>query len=280
MPPGKKGQQAGGGGGHDAGGMMRWLLTYADMITLLVAFFIMMYSMSVVSLAKFEKLAVSVRGGFGGQTTGMGDTIIKKGYRTPPVPGVTEEGEMAVLGKIRHKITDYAQRKGLGSSIRAYVDERGLTVSFGSEQVLFDIGQATLKPKAKVVLHGIMKMLRDLSNPIRVEGHTCDLPISTPQFPSNWELSTTRATNVVRYLIAAEGVTPTRLSAAGYGDSRPRVPNSSESNRALNRRVDLVVIATSEQRKEPEIQIMPTREDLEPEGGTANAGGTGGTSPG
>ncbi len=229
------------GGGHDSGGMMRWLLTYADMITLLTAFFIMMYSMSVLNLQKFKQVAMSVRSGFGGDTGGAG--LVDKGgvvyaqdKDNVPSPGPTLKAIMRYLNKyiLRHNLKDVVQCR---------LTDRGLVISLTSDGLLFEKGRAAICPQARAVLHDMAVLLNRVQNEILVEGHTCDLPISTAEFPSNWELSTARATAVVRYLIANEGISARRIGAAGYADSRPFSPNTSEANRRLNRRVDVVIMS-------------------------------------
>jgi len=231
-----------GGGGHDGGGMMRWLLTYADMITLLTAFFIMMYSMSVLNLEKFKAVAISVRSGFGGQVGGAG--ILDKGgvvyaqehQGETPDPGPTLEAIMRYL-------SNYVRRHNLGDVVKIRITSRGLIISLTADGLLFERGQADLTPGARVVLDEVAVLLAKVKNDILVEGHTCDLPIATSAFPSNWELSTARATAVVRYLVERHHIAPDRIGAAGYADTRPFLPNTCEANRRRNRRVDVVILS-------------------------------------
>jgi chemotaxis protein MotB len=231
-----------GGGGHDGGGALRWLLTYADMITLLMAFFIMLYSMSVLNLAKFQQVAVSIKSGFGGMVEGQGRSILGSSsqfnIRPSPIVGETAGVPNQTVRKIQTMIKD----EKLENKVRLRVDERGLVISLSTDKVLFGPGRASLSPSARKIIDAVAGSLKDIPNEVRVEGHTCDLPIRSSEYPSNWELSTARATNVIRYLIDKKGFQPDRLSAAGYADSRALVPNTSESNRAINRRVDIVVL--------------------------------------
>ncbi len=211
-----------GGGGHDGGGMMRWLLTYADMITLLTAFFIMMYSMSVINLARFHQVAIAIKSGFNGEQLGAG--LFDKGgvvyiEEDKKVPTPAPE-----LDRIMKELKDYIQRHGLKSQVMCRLEERGLVISLSSDGLLFDRGQADIRPGAQL-LDDIGSVVAKLQNEVMVEGNTCDLPISTPQYPSNWELSTARATTVVRYLIDQHHVSPSRIGAAGYADARPLVKN-------------------------------------------------------
>jgi len=127
------------------------------------------------------------------------------------------------------------------SDVQLELQERGLIVRF-AEQVFFDLGEATLKPEAMTALRKIAPVLKELPNALRVEGHTDNWPIRTERFPSNWELSVHRATNVVRFLIEEQGFDPDRLSAAGYAEYRPIRPNDTAENRAVNRRVDIVIL--------------------------------------
>lgn len=241
----RRAAEGGGGGGHDSAGSMRWLLTYADMITLLMAFFIMMYSMSVLNLAKFREVAFSIRSGFGGPLEGGPGMLSfpqRRDSLTPSLEDISESSGLGAIPGVAKEMAEYIERQGLGKIVRMRVEERGLVVSLVTDEVLFDLGRAALRPRAKQILRKVADVVRNIPNDISVEGHTCDLPIKTAQFPSNWELSTARATIVIRYLIEQCAMPPARVSAAGYADSRPLVPNDSEAHRMLNRRVDIVIL--------------------------------------
>jgi flagellar motor protein MotB len=128
-------------------------------------------------------------------------------------------------------------------SLKGRLEERGLVISVTSDGLLFARGSAELRAEAVGVLESVGGMIRKLDSEMLVEGHTCDLPISTPVHPSNWELSTARATTVLRFLVEHAGVKPWRIGAAGYAETRPCAPNDSETHRRLNRRVNLVVLS-------------------------------------
>ena len=237
-----KREKGGGEGGveMETSGMSRWLLTYADMLTLLFALFIILYSMSMANPVKAEAAALALRKTF----------------------GVLSGGEALLSGSGSHDNTDYNFIDPAGSksgmrglqlrlkrTLRGYKgkvvlqeDERGLIVHIMSDGLLFLRGDADFLAGAKEILAAIIPALREVSSPILVEGHTCDLPIQTAAFPSNWELSAARATNVVKYLVEDQGFSPARISAAGYGEFRPLWPNTSDENRELNRRVDIVIL--------------------------------------
>ena len=236
-----------GGGGHDGGGSLRWLLTYADMITLLMAFFIMMYSMSVLNLAKFREAAISIRSGFGGITPGQGASILGStglmSARPSPIAGDSTGIAWRIVKPVQRLIRE---NRVIRDNAKIYADHRGLVLSLASDNVLFAPGSAEIRREARPVLIKIAQLLRSVPNEVRVEGHTCNLPTRSVSYPSNWELSTARATNVVRYLISTGKLSPSRMSAAGFADTRPVVPNDREERRRLNRRVDFVILTPSE----------------------------------
>ena len=227
--------------GEDEGNE-RWLITYADMITLLMAFFIMMYAMSIVDLNKFHELAISVRGGFGGDVADMGlaggtsGTGIVKPI-APPIAGGNS------LVDISERIRANLRSAGLFDKVAVTNQGDALVISLMADGLFFDRGCADLRQDVRTILDTVAEVLKDMPNDIRIEGHTCDLPISTAEFPSNWELSAARAINCVVYLAKVWHISPERLAAIGYADTRPLAPNTSEANRAKNRRVDIIVVA-------------------------------------
>jgi len=234
-----------GAGGHDGGGSLRWLLTYADMITLLMAFFIMMYSMSILNLNRFRQVAVSIRSGFGGLAQGQGKSILGASEQIGPTPAPIEGDNVGVPWEVVRKLQKLVKDKNLQRSVMLRPDERGLVVSLVTDQMLFAKGDAELSPRSRKLVTAVATAMKGIPNGICVEGHTCDLPIVSDKYPSNWELSTARATTVIRCLIEQVRIPPERLSAAGYADSKPLVPNNCEKNRAINRRVDIVVLKTA-----------------------------------
>lgn len=225
----KKGGGHGGGGGHDAAGGMRWLLTYADLITLLLILFIMLYSMSMIDAAKFKQLAQYLRAAFGGVLT-QGPTFLQ-GNGDKIIPDLVERLSGAVQGA-----------GGEGAGAQVFRNERGIVVRLMTDNVLFDKASADVKPEMKAILDAVAGPLKDAGLPVLVEGHTDDLPMRGGRFPSNWELSTARATAVVRHLIETGKVPASRLSAAGYAEHHPVMSNSSEIGRSRNRRIDIIIL--------------------------------------
>lgn len=223
----------------------RWLLTYADMITLLMAFFIMMYSMSVLNLNKFHAAAVSIRSGFGGMIRGQGGVRPGSVVTFVGKPSPISKGEMTggAWQTIKPLVSFIESDPQLRKSTIVGQDQRGIVISVLSDNLLFDPASADVKDKARPLLDSIAEMLDKTTNRVRVEGYTCDLPPrNTRAFPTNWELSTARAVNVLRYFTELKGLDAERFSVAGYAGLRPVVPNTSEQNRRKNRRVDIVIV--------------------------------------
>jgi len=252
------------GGGHGDGGHAsdeRWLLTYSDMITLLMALFIIMWAISMVNKTKFDELRVSLREAFTHQKVLDGQTSVFENQgsseQTPlaivprdpassvvrQISRIQAQQEQQNLRHLQELLRQYAATHGLTGELRTAIDERGLVIRLLTDKLLFGSGSAVLTAKAYPLLGRIADAIdhTTLTNPIRVEGNTDDVPIHTLQFQSNWELSTARATAVLEVL-HANGVADTRLSVAGYADTRPVAPNTTPAGRQANRRVDIVVL--------------------------------------
>jgi chemotaxis protein MotB len=251
------------GGGHagEHDNEERWLLTYSDMITLLMALFMVLFSISSVNTSKYKSLQASLQDAFSGKILSGGKSIVESGSdgqspnptATPaivpikPQVGQTSTSSQKVkddreFRKIKREIDAYARRHGLSNQLQTVIARRGLVVRLLTDRVVFDPGQATLKPAAGPLLTGVSHALEiDKTHPIMVEGHTDNVPISGSQFPSNWELSTARASVVVRFLLHT-GIDKFRLGAAGYANLYPVASNSTEIGRSKNRRVEIVLL--------------------------------------
>ena len=224
----------------------RWLLTYADLITLLLAFFIVMYSMSKVDAKKFGMMAAAFQSVLkGGASVLKGDAIILPNDDLGAGP--LRVGDLKLLQARVKRVTDELRESG---KITAEMEGRGLVIHM-TENALFQPGKAYLTPTAMKTLDGLAEVIRDVPNDIRVEGHTDNSPINTPEFPSNWELSTARATQVVKYLVEKHALSPAKVSAMGYAEYRPMFPNDSPENRAKNRRVDIIILSPKDLLEEP-----------------------------
>lgn len=243
-----------------------WLITYSDLVTLMLTFFVLLYSFSTLDNIKWKNVVVSIQGALGVLDGGTGfndgppgsnpgDNQLNDGEKEQDIDNLNHvdefkkfQEEMKKLENIQTQLGNYLNTKGL-TSISLSVEERGLIIRF-EDSVLFSKGRADLLPQAIEVLNEIVTILKNTENSIRVEGHTDNLPINTERFPSNWELSTSRATNVLRFMIN-KGLNGKQLSAVGYGEYRPLAANDSEENRRKNRRVDIVILRESLQKNEP-----------------------------
>ena len=245
----------------------RWLITYADMITLLMAFFVMMYGLSILDMKKFAQFKDGVATQLGrspaiegGQGILLGGDGVAAAAAPPIGSGAREgagdsfeaKGEVtrADLDSLVNEVSSRLRKAGLEGAASLEVDPRGLVV-YVADRVLFRSGSAFLLWDGRRVLDQLATVLAQIDNLIVVEGHTDDRPLKgSGVLATNWELSTTRATQVLRWMEEVRGLPAPRLSAAGYADTHPRVANDSAGNRALNRRVEIVIVAGAEDTEE------------------------------
>ncbi|WP_337865736.1 OmpA family protein [Ignavibacterium sp.] len=213
---------------HESSEKDRYLITYADLITLLLGLFILLYTASNLDIQKYEKMLSAFGNVFGTETAKIKiDAIPEKVISTP-------------LDKLKNDITQLIAETDT-KSIRMEENERGITIHI-LEDIVFPSGSAELKPTSKFVLKKVADIIKKLPNDIRVEGHTDNIPISSAAFPSNWHLSVARALNTAYYLIKDEGVNPDKVSIVGYAEYKPIELNDTPYGRASNRRVDIVII--------------------------------------
>jgi len=231
----------------------RWLVSYADFITLLFAFFVVMFAVSQVDSKKLGRFTESVNVAF--QTRGLfapssGSPLERGGSAgSALIPAVVADKPSLFrytaasprAQAVKESLEEKMDEAGLGASMNLRYDERGVVVSL-PEELYFKPGAASLLPDSLDELAAIGRALREQSGAILVEGHTDDQPVRSPIFPSNWELSATRAARVARYLIEEVGLEATRLSAIGLADTRPLVENFDDASRSANRRVQIVVV--------------------------------------
>ncbi|MEX2196723.1 MAG: flagellar motor protein MotB [Thermoleophilaceae bacterium] len=258
-----RGRRRGGHGEEHEDGE-RWLLTYADMITLLMALFIVMFAISNVNTSKFESLQSSLQEAFSGKILPGGEAIRETGATQeteqappePPIPAISAlpeqeqqtthdedaaREEQEDFEELKRKLDEYARRNGLTRELETDIERRGLVIRLLTDRVLFPSGEAVLKPQARPILSHIARLLViDRRHPIVVEGHTDNQPIRTAIYPSNWELSGARASSVVRHLIDRR-VRPRRLEASGFADLHPINTNRTPGGRLRNRRVEIVL---------------------------------------
>jgi chemotaxis protein MotB len=254
----------------------RWLVSYADFITLLFAFFTTLYAISTVDAQKMGKMVTSMRESFdsnlfppGSQTLSLNPGVgnnpaardILQNNREVAMDRNKQQkmssvaarqllnGEKA-LGRLKKDIETMLKEDVMKGRLRMQVEPRGLVISLG-EAGLYDSGSDQIKPEGKAMLDTIAASLVNLDNQIRVEGHTDNVPIHNPRFPSNWELSTARATGMLRYLAEKFTFKSDLLSASGYAEYRPAASNDTSDGRMHNRRVDVIVLNPNVAKLEP-----------------------------
>src|SRR6266568_5651099 len=236
-------------GGHGDGGhenAERWLLTYADLITLLMVFFVVLYSMSQADSTKFKRISAALQQAFNVDVLqGQSATSISDGASTPspPVDDLISATEVPQTTRLKAKIDSIIDGATQAPDVTVGTDREGVVIRL-SGSYLFDSGRAELKPNSFAVLDAIAGELRVAPNDIRIDGHTDSTPIDSPRYPTNWELSVARALAVTRYLTESDGLPSGRLMAAGFGEYRPLVPNDTREHRAMNRRVEIHLLST------------------------------------
>ncbi len=257
------------GGEHGAAGMERWLLTYSDMITLLLALFIVLFAVSTINQKKFEALALGLRQTFnpnpgllpssngvlqnasliptaGTQTAsatqpGNSSQSAASSTAAAPLPG------QQPLSTIEQQIQAALAAKGLSGLATETISKQGLVVEILSDKIFYAIDSASLGPLGDEVVDTIASVLRTDTNDVDVEGFTDDEPIIGGPYSTNTELSAMRAVNVVVRLYKVDGINHNRLVALGFGDTHPAVPNTTPANMARNRRVDIVILGPGQQ---------------------------------
>jgi len=225
----------------------RWLISYADFITLLFAFFVVMYAVSVVNIGKYTVLSEALGDAFGGRgAANRSNTMVE--VDALPLSNILahKRAEAARrdrerLDLLAHKLDSILKPLVNSGKVRVTQTARGVTLEINAS-VLFDEGDAALTPAARTTLQTVAGLLKDDPHGIEVEGFTDNMPIGNPAFASNWELSAVRATTVVR-LFVANGVAEERLAAVGRGANRPVAPNTDSVGRARNRRVAITILS-------------------------------------
>lgn len=216
--------------------------TYGDMVTLLLCFFVMLYASSSIDSSKWASIVIAF-GGSPGVLMSQ-EAVLENAQQQDPSKkkNSSNNGEKNAQ-KLYEELQQYVEQNGMGSDVMVVKSGDEILVRFASN-LLFDTGKAVIRPEAEEIMSGITEAMVYYSpriNMIRIEGHTDNVPIRTREFPSNWELSTTRAVNVLRYVIEQHGYPLDKISAVGYGEYHPVGDNSIEEGRRMNRRVDFVI---------------------------------------
>jgi chemotaxis protein MotB len=270
----------------------RWLVSYADFITLLFAFFTTLYAISTVDAQKMGKMVMSMRASFDGSVfppgsdalsiskgDGTGSAMSKdlvenlhvpkekalkeytissiKEFRTNFVEKGLPKGEVVAMGRLKVNVDEVAKKRGVVAKVRTKIEPRGLVISL--DGTFFDSGSDQLRPEGRELLDGLAEDLLTMTNYLKIEGHTDNVPINTLRFQNNWELSSARASSIVSYLIEKFGFMPEKLSTSGYADNFPIATNDTPEGRAYNRRVDLVVVDSAYSRGMPGPAASPRK---------------------
>lgn len=230
-------------------GAPEYMLTYGDMMTLLLCFFVLLFSFSTIDAQKFQAIVQSFSGAFG---------ILESGTSVKPGDLLTEGNienkadsaklEMESLENLKSNLDEYMKDNGLENSVTVTNEPSGLLIRV-KDNILFDPGSADLKQQSLVVMKYVAEVLQKeefKEKFVSVEGHTDNVPMRSARYPSNWELSVSRASNVVRYFVEVGSIDPKRLSASGYSEYHPVAANDSLENRAKNRRVDILILRNQE----------------------------------
>jgi chemotaxis protein MotB len=245
----------------------RWLVSYADFVTLLFAFFVVLYASAQIDKQRASRLSDAINSAF--QQLGIFERDGHKPGEIDPkislpsaVDGAQDLSRWAPSGQeklgadqkkenfnaIRTELENALAAEIARNEVALHMEADGLVVSL-REAGFFDSGSATIKPGAEAAFARVANILREHSCAVRIEGHTDNVPIHTSQFASNWELSTARSTSLVKALIEQYGVSSERLSAAGYAEFHPAASNDTAKGRQLNRRVDVVILTSPHQRQ-------------------------------
>jgi chemotaxis protein MotB len=233
-------------GGNTAG----WLTTFNDLLTQLMVFFVLLFTMSTIDTKKMKDFQYALQSGFGILREGSQVSVgVENSQPFAGLSHVATQGESQSAPTVAEIKMDKIE-----AALSAFASEPGIHVSYSNQGaritfedcLLFDFGKADVSPGGFLFLKKIAELILNIPCRVRVEGHTDNVSIHTKRFPSNWELSIARAVNVVKFMADVGNISPQRLSAVGYGESRPMVPNESPANRAKNRRVEMVLLMEGE----------------------------------
>lgn len=233
-----------------------WLTTFNDLVTLLMVFFVLLFTMGSTDKNMMREFQNALQSGLGVLSSGskvsiavnesprlvsMGETLSQGQSQTTPD---NEEATTEVIDQ-EEAIDQALSEMAADPGIKVKHSTQGARISF-EDALLFNFGKADINSSGLALLDKMAALIQKIPCVVRVEGHTDNVPIHTPRFPSNWDLSTARAVSVVKYLVDVANINPQRLSAVGYGESRPMVPNDSPADRARNRRVEIVLVTKGE----------------------------------
>lgn len=233
-----------------------WLIPYADILTLLLALFIVLFASSAIDNQKFKSIMESFKSEFTGTKIDNHNAGLSAQLPNKPLPekkvkqqkphpsnNHTLSKEDQELLHLKSQLENYINQNHLQADVTIQDTKRGVEITF-KEVILFDVGKADLKTSSFKTLDSISKLIKQLQNPISIEGHTDNVPIKNPQYPSNWELSSARAVSVLHYF-ESKDIAKNRLQFVGYGEQKPIFKNDTAEHRQANRRVNIVILRSS-----------------------------------
>lgn len=221
-----------------------WLLPYSDLMTLLLAVFIVLFAVSKVDVEKAAQMSEKFRDSMLNESAAQGKEKETKNageITDEELRDYLEQEELEDLERIKEEIDKELEEQGIGTSVTTTIEKRGLVISFNNA-VLFESGSAAVKSENIGALLAVAKTIATLDSFIRVEGHTDNIPIHSGVYPSNWELSSARAATVVRIFVS-QNIPSNKIVAVGYGENRPVADNTTTNGRAKNRRIDIIVLS-------------------------------------
>lgn len=226
---------------HEEEGGEAWLLPYSDLMTLLLAVFIVLFAVSNIDKAKSEQMAAEFSQQMMNKSYNAA-SVVKVPDATPTGAAIEQiQNEKDKMEALKAELDAKLKKENLTASVKTSIDERGLVISLNNA-IFFDPGSAELKKDYENTMLEIGSMISVMNNYIRVEGHTDNVPMNSSLYRSNWDLSAARAANVVRLLTSGTSIPPERMIAVGYGEYRPIADNSTEEGRSKNRRIDIIVL--------------------------------------
>lgn len=237
----------------DDGGItgQEWLGTYSDTVTLLLTFFILLYTFSSVDQQKFNSISNAFQSMLNGHD---GKYIFDENDKNGEIPIIGEKKDKDKekeledqLNSMYTNIKNFIDENNVEATVEKKSDKSGIVLRI-KDNVLFELGKADVKPQSIAVLEKIDTLFKSIPNRIKVEGHTDNIPIKNFKYDSNWELSASRAINVVKYYIGTKGHNPNRFEATGYGEYHPIVDNDTNEHRAMNRRVEILIYALEKEK--------------------------------
>lgn len=237
--------------GHEDENGEAWLLPYSDLMTLLLAVFIVLFAVSQIDAAKAklmsEQFSDKMMSHEAAASTQPNNEVTQEETSVSSASeaeksNFAEEVELENLQQLKAQLDTLLESKGLTGAVTTIIDERGLVVRFNNA-ILFDSGSAEIKKDNEAILLDVSKLINTMHNYVRIEGHTDTVPMSSAIYPSNWELSTARASSVVKLFITQCNFPPDRLVAVGYGEYKPVADNATQEGRQKNRRIDIIVMS-------------------------------------